>query len=83
MKARFFLFADDGYPPYGTTIVTTRTMVANKPELVARFVKASIAGWKSYLANPAPAPCESSRWTARWITSFWSSAPGPKMDRAD
>lgn len=55
VKARFFLFADDGYPPYGTTIVTTRTMVANKPERVARFVKASIAGWKSYLANPAPA----------------------------
>lgn len=55
VKANFFLFADAGYPPYGTTIVTTRKMVAERPEVVARFVRASIAGWKSYLANPAPA----------------------------
>lgn len=55
VKANFYLFADAGYPPYGTTIVTTRKMVADKPDVVARFVRASIAGWKSYLANPAPA----------------------------
>lgn len=53
-KANFFLFADDGYPPYGTTIVTTDKMVKDKPDVVARFVKASMEGWKSYLANPAP-----------------------------
>jgi NitT/TauT family transport system substrate-binding protein len=53
-KVNFFLFADDGYPPYGTTIVTTQKMVADKPDVVARFVKASMEGWKSYLANPAP-----------------------------
>lgn len=55
VKANFYLFADDGYPPYGTTIVTTHKAVADKPDLVARFVRASIEGWKSYLANPAPA----------------------------
>ena len=53
VKVNFFLFADDGYPPYGTTIVTMQKMVAEKPDLVARFVKASIEGWKSYLADPA------------------------------
>ncbi len=52
-KPRFFLFADDGYPPYGTTIVTMRKTIKNNPELVARFVKASMEGWKSYLADPA------------------------------
>lgn len=53
VKANFFLFADDGYPPYGTTIVTLQKHVAEKPDMVARFVRASIEGWKSYLADPA------------------------------
>ena len=53
-KVNFFLFADEGYPPYGTTIVTTQKMVSEKSDVVARFVKASLEGWKSYLANPAP-----------------------------
>lgn len=54
VKNRFFLFADDGYPPYGTTIVTMQKTAKDKPDLVARFVKASMEGWKSYLENPAP-----------------------------
>ncbi len=53
VNAKFFLFADDGYPPYGTTIVTMQKTVADKPDLVARFVRASIEGWKSYLADPS------------------------------
>ena len=54
-KVNFFLFANDGYPPYGTTIVTTQKLVAEKPDLVARFVKASMQGWKEYFIDPAPA----------------------------
>jgi NitT/TauT family transport system substrate-binding protein len=53
VKARFFLFAHDGFPPYGTTIVATQKLVKEKPDLVARFVRASLEGWKSYIANPA------------------------------
>jgi NitT/TauT family transport system substrate-binding protein len=53
-KVNFFLLADGGYPPYGTTIVTTDKMVAEKPDVVARFVKASLEGWRDYLRNPAP-----------------------------
>ena len=52
-KANFFLFAQEGYPPYGTTIVTLQKTVANKPDLVKRFVLATAEGWKSYLADPA------------------------------
>ena len=56
VKVKFFLFADDGYPPYGTTIVTTQKIVQTKPDVVKRFVAASMEGWKSYLkGNPAPA----------------------------
>jgi NitT/TauT family transport system substrate-binding protein len=53
-KVKFFLLADGGYPPYGSTIVTTEKMVAEKPDVVARFVKASLEGWRDYIENPAP-----------------------------
>ena len=53
-KVKFFLMADGGYPPYGSTIVTTEKMVAEKPDVVARFVKASLEGWRDYIKNPAP-----------------------------
>lgn len=48
-KVNFFLFAKDGYPPYGTTIVTLKKIADEKPDMVQRFVKASMEGWKSYL----------------------------------
>ena len=53
-KVNFFLLADGGYQPYGTTIVTTEKMVAEKPDLVPRFVKASLEGWRDYMKDPAP-----------------------------
>jgi len=55
VKANFYLFARDGFPPYGTTIVATHRMVKEKPDVVQRFVRASLEGWKSYMANPGPA----------------------------
>lgn len=55
VKAKFFLFADDGYPPYGTTIVCQLKAVDEKPAAIARFVKASLEGWKSYMSDPAEA----------------------------
>ena len=54
-QVKFFLFADDGYPPYGNTIATMQKTVKERPEMVQRFVRATIEGWKSYLENPAPA----------------------------
>jgi NitT/TauT family transport system substrate-binding protein len=53
-KVKFFLLADGGYPPYGSTIVTTEKMIADKPGVVERFVKASLEGWSDYMKNPAP-----------------------------
>ncbi len=55
VKARFFLFARDGFPPYGTTIVATQKIVKEKPDVVQRFVRASMEGWKGYLEDPAAA----------------------------
>ena len=50
----FYLFADAGYPPYGTTMVTTNAFLEKNPEAAAAFVKASLEGWAEYLKNPAP-----------------------------
>jgi NitT/TauT family transport system substrate-binding protein len=52
-KPVVFLLADDGWMAYGKTIDTRTDLVKQHPERVAAFVKASLEGWKSYLANPA------------------------------
>lgn len=50
------LIADAGYSSYGSLIQTSRKMVEQKPDLVQRFVAASIEGWQSYLhGDPSPA----------------------------
>jgi NitT/TauT family transport system substrate-binding protein len=55
VPAKFFLFADHGYPPYGTTMVTTPKFMADRTDVVRRFVKATLEGWKSYLkGDPTP-----------------------------
>ena len=53
-KPVVFLLADYGWPMYAETIDTTRDMISKHPQWVAAFVKASMEGWKSYLADPAP-----------------------------
>ncbi len=51
-----FLLADAGYASYASLIQTSRKLVEQKPDLVQRFVDASIEGWYSYLyGDPAPA----------------------------
>ncbi|MGC1396659.1 MAG: ABC transporter substrate-binding protein [Coleofasciculaceae cyanobacterium] len=48
------LLADSGYTAYSTTIETKKELVDKNPDLVQRFVDASIKGWYSYLDNPSP-----------------------------
>ena len=48
-KPNIFLFADYGYGTYATTIETRADLVANKPDVVQRFVDASTIGWYNYL----------------------------------
>jgi NitT/TauT family transport system substrate-binding protein len=43
------LLADHGFSTYSTLIETRAATVRDRPELVQRFVDASIAGWKAYL----------------------------------
>jgi NitT/TauT family transport system substrate-binding protein len=54
VKPKIFLLAKYGYPPYAQTIVTLNKTVAQRPDVIKRFIEASALGWKSYLENPAP-----------------------------
>jgi NitT/TauT family transport system substrate-binding protein len=48
-KPKVFLIADQGFNSYSTLIETRRDLVEKKPDLVQRFVDASIIGWYNYV----------------------------------
>ena len=48
-KPNIFLLADYGYSTYATTIETRQDLVEKNPDLVQRFVNATIIGWYHYL----------------------------------
>jgi NitT/TauT family transport system substrate-binding protein len=48
-KPKIFLLAEKGFDSYSTLIETRRDLIEKKPDLVQRFVDASILGWYNYL----------------------------------
>lgn len=48
-KPNIFPLVDYGYDSYGTTIETRADLIQKNPDLVQRFVDASIIGWSHYL----------------------------------
>ncbi|HEX4883585.1 MAG TPA: ABC transporter substrate-binding protein [Casimicrobiaceae bacterium] len=54
IKPTVFLLADLGYPPYSQVLIVTRATLDARRDALARFVRASAEGWRSYLAHPAP-----------------------------
>ncbi|KQX87110.1 ABC transporter substrate-binding protein [Variovorax sp. Root473] len=55
VKSTVLMFSDHGYPSYAVTVSCMDKTVKERSKQVAAFVKASAEGWKSYLADPAPA----------------------------
>ena len=50
------MLPDSGFNGYASLIATSGKLVQTNPDLVQRFVNASIEGWNSYLyGNPGPA----------------------------
>jgi len=49
---RTLLISSSGYDPYRVAF-TSREFAAQHPDLVAKFVRASIRGWRAYLSDPA------------------------------
>jgi NitT/TauT family transport system substrate-binding protein len=54
IDVKYFLLAKYGYPPYGGPLTAMRSTVERDPDAIARFVRATLEGWKSFLADPAP-----------------------------
>ena len=55
VKPLVFLLADYGFENYQTTLNTSAKMVQDKPDLLQRFVDATVLGWVSYLhQDPGP-----------------------------
>jgi NitT/TauT family transport system substrate-binding protein len=54
IETRVLLTSDAGYSPY-RVMFTRRDFLAQHPEIVAKFVRASIKGWKDYLNDPTAA----------------------------
>jgi NitT/TauT family transport system substrate-binding protein len=48
---RTMLISETGYNPY-RVFVTSRQFLQQHPEVVAKFVRASLRGWRDYLKNP-------------------------------
>ena len=56
VRPKIFLIADYGFSSYSTLIETRRDLVEGRPDLVQRFVDASIIGWYNYIYHDnAPA----------------------------
>ncbi|HAT1576289.1 TPA: ABC transporter substrate-binding protein [Raoultella ornithinolytica] len=54
VKSNFFLFSEHGYPPFGGILIARPETIADRNAALAKFVRASMEGWVSYLNNPAP-----------------------------
>ncbi len=46
------MVSDLGFNPYTGLIITNRSMIQRQPEVVRKFVRATIRGWQHYLADP-------------------------------
>ena len=57
IKPNVFLLADAGYTSYAALITTSRKLAETNPDLVQRFIDASIEGWVAYL-NEDPSPAD-------------------------
>jgi NitT/TauT family transport system substrate-binding protein len=52
--ARMLMNRDAGFNPY-RVFYTSRDYARQHPDIVARFTRASIRGWKEYMVDPGPA----------------------------
>jgi NitT/TauT family transport system substrate-binding protein len=55
VKPVIHLLADQGFDNYSSVLCASPKMIQDRPDVVKRFVDATIKGWASYLhGNPAP-----------------------------
>ena len=54
IETRVLLTSDAGYNPY-RVMFTTQDFLKQHPEIVAKFVRASLRGWRDYINDPSAA----------------------------
>ncbi len=52
IETNSLLVSDLGFDPYSSVLIVSEKTLSGQPELVEKFVRASIAGWEAYLQNP-------------------------------
>jgi NitT/TauT family transport system substrate-binding protein len=57
-ELRTLLLADHGLELYGNGIAATEDTIAKNPDVLKRFIRASLKGWKFALANPQKAAAD-------------------------
>jgi NitT/TauT family transport system substrate-binding protein len=76
VDTRVLLTSDAGYSPY-RVMFTTRDFLRQHPEVVGKFVRASLRGWREYLNDPAPAHALISKLnpalTPDWMQFSWQA----------
>jgi NitT/TauT family transport system substrate-binding protein len=74
IETRVLLTRDAGYNPY-RVMFTTRDFLQSHPEVVGKFVRASIKGWREYLNDPGPAHATIAKLnpalSPEWMTFSW------------
>jgi NitT/TauT family transport system substrate-binding protein len=74
VEARVLLVSDAGFKPY-RVMFTTQDFLRQHPDIVAKFVRASLRGWREYLRDPAVAHAEVSKLnpalTPEWVRFSW------------
>jgi NitT/TauT family transport system substrate-binding protein len=74
VETRVLLVSDAGYSPY-RVMYTTREYLHQDPEIVAKFVRASLKGWKEYLNDPSAAHAMIAKFNpalnAEWMQFTW------------
>jgi NitT/TauT family transport system substrate-binding protein len=76
IETRVLLTSDTGYNPY-RVMFTTRDLLQKHPEIVAKFVRASLKGWSEYLNDPAEAHALIAKLNpalnAEWMQFSWQT----------
>jgi NitT/TauT family transport system substrate-binding protein len=76
VETRVLLTSDAGYNPY-RVMFTTREFLDRHPDVVEKFVRASIKGWRDYLNDPTAGNAEVSKanpaLNQEWMQFTWQS----------
>jgi len=76
IETRVLLTSDAGYSPY-RVMCTTRDFLQQHPDVVGKFVDASLKGWRDYLNDPATAHAAIAKLNpalnAEWMEFTWKA----------